>query len=882
MIGREAELSVITDRLRERRLVTLVGPGGIGKTTLAREAAAASAAVFGEGSVFVDLTRVDTGEGVRESLATQLGYSSFRALVDAPGDHAVLLVVDNCEHVADVVADALGELLDACRRPTVLATSRTALELPGEVVIPVGPLALPPRRVHEGPAVELFVQRARDAGADIEASEVVAELCRRLDGVPLAIELAAARTRSMTPDEVLERLVAGLDVLDRPRRRSAARHQSLRAAIEWSYDLLEPEEQDLFQWLTVFSGPFTAELAQAVAGETAPALSTVQDRLDGLVAASMVVATAEGGTTWYRVLDTVRAFGRARLEAAGRRAEAEARFAGHLASRAVDILARGATSWSADALSDLLALYGNLTAAVRWSLAAGDRPDRAMLLCGLLWGVVHQAHTEEVGQLAEEVLARWPDSDDPLRADTAATAATCRYMLGDNAGAIALAREALEIAPPTSFAQATLRRAIAQASRAAGEVDAALDAFAATAEAARRAGLVAMATEADSARAQVLADVGRTDGALSLVRAARAEAEAGGSEVGATWARAIEGSVLLRVDPTEARRVLEEALAEARRIRYLAAISVVLRALAIADLLEGDLASAVARISTLLDDLLARGSTYELRLVIDVTSSLLHAAGRTEAAADLAATALSLPVVSITASVGHELFPLDPAGGRVLPVRQAILVTRAELGALLAGDDVTTQPARLGNRVGTFRRAGDHWEVGFEGEVTTLRSTKGMADLAILLVAPGREVHCLELAGSTLDEADTGPVLDERARRAYETRVRELQQELDEAEDANDIGRAERARAELDALVDQLTEALGLGGRARSAGGAAERARSAVTQRIRATIKKLDEVHPALARHLRASVRTGVFCVYDPETPVRWTVESSGRLGITT
>jgi hypothetical protein len=172
-----------------------------------------------------------------------------------------------------------------------------------------------------------------------------------------------------------------------------------------------------------------------------------------------------------------------------------------------------------------------------------------------------------------------------------------------------------------------------------------------------------------------------------------------------------------------------------------------------------------------------------------------------------------------------------------------------------------------------FRPVGDQFEVGL-GSTTTLRSTKGLVDLARLIAADGDEVHCLELIGGEVVVAGhTGEVLDATARHAYEARVRELQAEIDEADADNDLARADRARVELDALVDELTAALGLGGRARTTGSSAERARSTVTQRIRAAIRRLDDVDPRLARHLRASVRTGVYCSYRPEEPVVWQLD---------
>jgi predicted ATPase len=882
LIGREAELALLTDRLRDRRLVTLVGPGGIGKTALARAAVDRCEPDFGEGARIVDLTRVESAAGVRESLAAQLGYASFGALIDSPGDHPVLVMVDNCEHVIDAASDAIERLLDACRMPTVLATSRAALDLPGETVLPVGPLELPPVGVTDAPAVRLFVERARDAGGEPVAGEAVAELCRRLDGVPLAIELAAARVRAMTAAEILDRLGAGLGVLDRPRRRGARRHQSLQAAMSWSYDLLDDTERVLFDRLSAFAGPFTAADAHAVAGDPGATPSMTQDVLERLVAASMVVADTAGQVAWYRELDTLRAFARDRLAARGERDAVHARLVDHVVDRVAGIVERGAATWDPDALAELVALYDTVGTVLRWCIDHDATPDRALLLTAALWGVVHQAHTEETGALAEAVVARWTDAEHPLRADALATAATCRYMLGDTAGAVALARDGLATAEASPYAPATLRRAIAQALRAEGDTEGALAWFAEASAAARERGLTALAVEADTDRAQVRADLGDLDAALALVQQARAEAEAAGAPVATAWARAVEGSILLRVDVDRAEAMLGEALDACRALRYAGGLSVAQRSLGLAALRRGDLPAAAARLLELLDDLLRRGSTYELRAVFDAASAVLDRAGRRLPAADLAATALALPVVSITASVGHELFPLDAGGGTRLATRDAIACARAELGAVAAERPAPGGHAR-GDRAegrrgagdggpgGVFRRVGDHWEVDFGGERATVRHGKGMADLARLLAAPGRELHCLDLIGG-LGESDTGEVIDADARRAYEQRIRELQAELDEADAAHDRARSERASTELDALVDQLTAALGLGGQARRPGGATERARSAVTQRIRATMRRIEAVHPRLGRHLRASVRTGVYCAYAPEEPVRWTV----------
>jgi hypothetical protein len=174
-------------------------------------------------------------------------------------------------------------------------------------------------------------------------------------------------------------------------------------------------------------------------------------------------------------------------------------------------------------------------------------------------------------------------------------------------------------------------------------------------------------------------------------------------------------------------------------------------------------------------------------------------------------------------------------------------------------------------------RIGDSWSVTFGGATVVVRDAKGIGDLAELLGRPDREVHCLELIGGVQPGGDSGPTIDAAARRAYERRIRDLQADLDEATANHDAGRAERAEAELDALVHELSRALGLGGRTRSTGQVAERARSAVRWRIRATIRRLADVHPELGRHLRNSITTGTWCAYRPELPIEWRIESPRR-----
>ena len=232
-----------------------------------------------------------------------------------------LLVVDNCEHVTAAAADAIDRLLAACQSPTVLATSRSPLDLPGESLVVLGPLGVPaPGSIDiDSDSVRLFVERAKDAGASItdERLDDVAQLCRHLDGVPLAIELAAARTRTMQPGEIVARLGVDIDVLARPRLRGDQRHRSVADTIEWSYRLLPDHVARMFDRLGVFAGPFTADLAYGVGADVGLDDRATADALQLLVDSSLVSAEPTADTTRFRLLETIKSFAVRRLGARG-------------------------------------------------------------------------------------------------------------------------------------------------------------------------------------------------------------------------------------------------------------------------------------------------------------------------------------------------------------------------------------------------------------------------------------------------------------------------------------------------------------------------------------------------------------------------------------
>lgn len=854
----------------------------MGKTTLAKAVAEQEAARYELGVHLVDLTRAEQGAEVPAALATQLGFPGFEALLDAPTEQPALVIVDNCEHVLDDAARSVHALLEACRSPTVLATSRTPLDVPGESIVSLGPLALPRagQDPATSPAVQLFLQRSADAGADPLDDELdtVTELCRVLDGVPLAIELAAARSRVLRASELLAGLTGDdhdLDLLRRPRFRGPTRHRSLRETITWSFDLLGADDRTFLERLSVFTGPFTAADAAAVAGHGDP--DRALDRLDGLVDASLLMVEPVGDVTHYRLLELVRASARERLVASGAWEPTWLRFIDHVVGWSVRFAAASTSGWHAGTLGSLLPRTDSHLAALRWCVDHDDTPQRSFLLVATLWGVVHQGRVDDVAPLAEATLGRWHDPDEPGWADAVATAATCRYLRGDPAGAIELARSALPHAGGSSYAPATLRRLSAHASCALGKLDAAVELLAEAIEHAR--GVApALAMEMAATRAELLAATGAPlDEPLALVRAVGEEAAASGAVVNSIWAQTVEASLLARVDTAAAEHAALQVLQRSRLASYPACESAALQLLAELSIERGDTGGALALITELVDGLVTRGAESELRNALRLTSLVLGHLGREQVAADLAATAASLPSLSIFAPPGHERL-LVPAHhhGTVLPRRDASLLMRHELRSALDQSPPTITDTRDGGELDDvthlMEHRGDTWTITFGGTEISVRHGKGVSDLARLMRSPGTEIHCLDLAGAGVREPDAGDAIDTEARRRYEQRIIELHADLDEAEADHDRGRAEQLQHELDTLVEHLTAALGLGGTARRQGGTVERARSAVTHRLRSTVRRLGELHPELGRHLEVSVRTGVYCSYEPERPTSWTI----------
>lgn len=345
-VGRREDVAELTRLLSNgTRLVTMVGPGGAGKTRLATEAGRTLVDQSGDGIWFVELAPLGDAADVAPAVLSTLGASEYvdmqpasfapkhiptsRAatlrLVEVIGDRRILLVLDNCEHLVQEVAGLVDSLLASCPRLRVLTTSREPLSIPGEHLHPVGPLAMPPEdernATDDYPAMQLFVDRARAVRPDftlIDANrEAVAEICRRLDGMPLAIELAAARLRALNPPQIVDRLADRFRLLTSGSRTALPRHQTLRAVVEWSWDLLDPDEQAVARRLSLFSGGATLDAAEQICSDDRIPPESVLGVLASLVDKSLVEAAADQRSVRYRMLETVRAYAAEQLKASG-------------------------------------------------------------------------------------------------------------------------------------------------------------------------------------------------------------------------------------------------------------------------------------------------------------------------------------------------------------------------------------------------------------------------------------------------------------------------------------------------------------------------------------------------------------------------------------
>ncbi len=462
-VGRSGELLTISERLGDSRLVTLVGPGGTGKTRLAVEVGVKALDRFLDGGWFVELASVSDSGGVQHSLAAALRLRERpgTALVDTISDHlaqkSVLIILDNCEHLLEACAELAGRLLVACPDVRILATSRQALGLSGEVVHKVPGLAVPNvemsnEEVTASEAVELFVDRARERKEDfsltVENSAAVALICRRLDGIPLAIELAAARVNVLGVGQIAERLDDRFRLLTGGNAVDLPHHRTLELAMDWSYDLLDADEAALFRWLSVFAGGCSLEAVESVCSTDAVPESAVLDLLQSLIEKSLVVVDDHQGSARYRLLETVRVYAGEKLAGSGEK-EAALHKHGVYYLRLVEeaepaLQGSGNTSSQAEVLDRLELDHGNFRAAMEGLL--DTEPDVVGRLAAALWRYWEiRGYLNEGSEWLEKALEAGEDLEPEVRAKALAGAGKLAWRRGAFEEAEPLFRQSLHL-----------------------------------------------------------------------------------------------------------------------------------------------------------------------------------------------------------------------------------------------------------------------------------------------------------------------------------------------------------------------------------------------------------------------------------------------------
>ena len=463
-VGRRAELAAVRQALETGRLVTLIGAGGVGKTRLALSAASAARRAFRDGAWLVDVSPLRDDELLASTIAAALGLQSRTArwapavLGDQLANRALLLVLDNCEHMSDACAVIVEALLTRCPELRVVATSRQPLDIPGEYLLAVQPLQAPtfedrgraPAVLGRFDAVGLFVERARALEPRFELTEenaqAVAELCYRLDGLPLAVELAAAQVRHLSPQQMLGRLEPGYDLLRTRSSVTPPRQRSLRSLVEWSHDLCDAGERRLWARVSVFSGSFSAEAAEAVcAGGDVPR-EAVMPTLAALVDKSIVVSEPGDLEVRFRLLEVIRAYGHERLVAAGEEDALRRAHRDHFWGVASEHYLRWFGPGQLRLLRWCRLERDNLRAAIDFSLEDGEGQAAAAGLANALAGeaIISGLHAEGRHWIDKVLgVSGLPDRE---RATLLWVGASCALQQGDPDGAEPLLEEAIELA----------------------------------------------------------------------------------------------------------------------------------------------------------------------------------------------------------------------------------------------------------------------------------------------------------------------------------------------------------------------------------------------------------------------------------------------------
>jgi predicted ATPase/class 3 adenylate cyclase len=654
-VGRESEVAEVQAAVRAHRLVTLTGVGGVGKTRLALEVAARLADEFPDGVWFFDLAAVADPAAVPDAVAAVLGIiqqpgkSVADSVAAALEGRVRLLVFDNCEHVVDSVADLVEAILAASATVTILATSREGVGVSDEQLWRVPSLDV--NSGTESAAVNLFVDRAHSVVSDFSlaqpgGADAVVEICRRLDGIPLAIELAASRMASMTAGEVRDRLDQRLRLLVGSRR-GLERHHTLRHAVAWSYDLLDEPEKALLDRCSVFAGGFDLQSACAVAGSDDD-FATL-DLLDALVRKSLLVADRSSGRTRFSMLETIRQFAEDQLVAREAATDARTAHVRHYAEREADILTLWDSPRQREAYEWFTAELANLRTAFRWA-ADHDDLDVAATIATYAGFLGFLVENYEPIAWAEEVIDPARAVDHPRLAFLYVMASQC-WMLGrieaavrySDAGQVVMSRGRGEVPLGLEALVCSAYMVIGQPQRCVEWCRAQL-ARGRDAHLFARTGLVISLTMAGSGEEAMAATTGLIDAAEGTHN---------------PWALSyalLAYSIAFRdADPDRARKALRQGLITAQDSGNRGNATHTAGALARAEAKHGDPLAALEYVTLAIRNYHESGNTAHMRHPLSVLAVLFDRLGHHESAATMAGFALNPFTVAATPDINATI-----------------------------------------------------------------------------------------------------------------------------------------------------------------------------------------------------------------------------------
>jgi predicted ATPase/class 3 adenylate cyclase len=901
-IGREGELEAVRDLLRSSRLLTLSGVGGVGKTRLALQVAAGLLEAYPDGVFMVELASLTdpslvvleitrTLQLVEAAKSTEVALDRLCSFVRS---RRILLLLDNCEHLVDSVAVVCEHLLRRCPDVIVLATGREPLAISGEVVWRVPSLGLPPTddrldALAASDAVALFCERARAADASFtltaDCAPAVGRICRRLDGIPLAIELAAARIRVLSPEQIADRLDDRFRFLSAASRTASARQHTLQATMDWSYELLSEPERLLLQRLSAFVGSFDLEACEAVAADgTDLAPDAVLDLLARLVDKSLVVVDSSGREVRYRLLETVNQYATDKLRASGREEETRRRHMAYFVQLTDRMFTDPPAEWMTRSNVE-----DDLRAALEWSLAVGDVEGSLRLVVPLGYYWTMAGRLAEGRARLEQVLALDPALRSPGRGRAINTLGFLLSTQGDFEGSLALHEEALALAREFGEAYDAYIAGYMLGTRVlhGGDLERAEQVLLATYEECRTEGTSVgmgwceyMLAWIDLARGDVQKATERFGLAIEFSRGGT------GDNLLAHASASLAPLLALAGEGERATTLAAEGVGIARRFGLFTPRVMTLTRACEVSILLGHWASAEAILRESLALLRDSGASAFLADTLEMAGLLRVVRGEhgpavrlfgashglrevTGESAD--ARSISTELERYRVRAANSVADFDAEWARGLRMSPETAVSSA-LEQLEAPAPAPPRPVAAAVTPATLRRTGKRWLVRYGAASFELPDMKGLHHLARLLAQPAGEIHVLDLTGGAAEDA--GPVLDERAKREYGQRVRELQGEIEEAEAWNDSERAARAQLELDALTRQLAAAVGLGGRDRPSASSAERARISVRKAIAKSIAHIADHDADLALLLSTTVKTGSYCSYvpDPRLPVDWSL----------